>query len=260
MSGAGSGCHGRGLSYQGRGLVARGGVWSPGSWTGLLGAGRGCRGAERGYSGRGLVARGGARSPGGRGVVVRGRQVSGDAVPRGALWVGEGGLGPPASHNAPRPSASSFPSTTSMDQYIVLGRIGEGAHGVVFKAKDREVGAGPRGGGPVGLGEGLGGLWACRPQPPRSPFGGGGVCGPGSPPKTLVCVCPPQDRGNGGPEEGPPAPPRRGGAPPNPAGDQSSAGDRGPPPRKCVCVPPGRLGPPLNFGVPPKPPIYPPTS
>ncbi|KAM9250285.1 cyclin-dependent kinase 20 isoform 4-T4 [Cariama cristata] len=27
-----------------------------------------------------------------------------------------------------------------MDQYIVLGRIGEGAHGVVFKAKDRETG------------------------------------------------------------------------------------------------------------------------
>ncbi|XP_071657391.1 cyclin-dependent kinase 20 isoform X2 [Patagioenas fasciata] len=27
-----------------------------------------------------------------------------------------------------------------MDQYIILGRIGEGAHGVVFKAKDRETG------------------------------------------------------------------------------------------------------------------------
>ncbi|XP_068009087.1 cyclin-dependent kinase 20 [Melanerpes formicivorus] len=27
-----------------------------------------------------------------------------------------------------------------MEQYIVLGRIGEGAHGVVFKAKDRETG------------------------------------------------------------------------------------------------------------------------
>lgn len=129
-------------------------------------------------------------------MVVRGRQVSGDAVPRGALWVGEGGLGPPASHNAPRPSASSFPSTTSMDQYIVLGRIGEGAHGVVFKAKDREVGAGPRGGGPVGLGEGLGGLWACRPQPPRSPFGGGGSVGLGRPPKpSSVSVCVPPKTG-----------------------------------------------------------------
>ncbi|XP_064359474.1 cyclin-dependent kinase 20 isoform X2 [Dromaius novaehollandiae] len=29
---------------------------------------------------------------------------------------------------------------TSMDQYIILGRIGEGAHGVVFKAKNRETG------------------------------------------------------------------------------------------------------------------------
>ncbi|KAK2511471.1 hypothetical protein Q9966_016630, partial [Columba livia] len=31
------------------------------------------------------------------------------------------------------------PVWPSMDQYIILGRIGEGAHGVVFKAKDREV-------------------------------------------------------------------------------------------------------------------------
>ncbi|XP_068780208.1 cyclin-dependent kinase 20 [Struthio camelus] len=29
---------------------------------------------------------------------------------------------------------------TSMDQYIILGRVGEGAHGVVFKAKNRETG------------------------------------------------------------------------------------------------------------------------
>ncbi|XP_074990894.1 cyclin-dependent kinase 20 isoform X1 [Calonectris borealis] len=33
-----------------------------------------------------------------------------------------------------------LPGATSMDQYIILGRIGEGAHGVVFKAKDRETG------------------------------------------------------------------------------------------------------------------------
>ncbi|XP_053908128.1 cyclin-dependent kinase 20 [Cuculus canorus] len=31
-------------------------------------------------------------------------------------------------------------SAPSMDQFIVLGRVGEGAHGVVFKAKDRETG------------------------------------------------------------------------------------------------------------------------
>ncbi|XP_074990895.1 cyclin-dependent kinase 20 isoform X2 [Calonectris borealis] len=38
-------------------------------------------------------------------------------------------------------------------------------------------------------------------------------------------------RRNSGPEEGAPAPAGRGGAPPNPAGDQSPAGDRGAPPR-----------------------------
>ena len=35
-----------------------------------------------------------------------------------------------------------------MERYLILGRVGEGAHGVVFKAKDREVKrAGERGGG-----------------------------------------------------------------------------------------------------------------
>ncbi|XP_053824017.1 cyclin-dependent kinase 20-like isoform X5 [Vidua chalybeata] len=34
----------------------------------------------------------------------------------------------------------TMPRGTSMEQYLVLGRIGEGAHGVVFKAKHRETG------------------------------------------------------------------------------------------------------------------------
>lgn len=185
LSGAGSGCHGRGLSYQGRGLVARGGVWSPGSWTGLLGAGRGCRGAERGYSGRGLVARGGARSPGGRGVVVRGRQVSGDAVPRGALWVGEGGsvLQHPTMPRALPPHPSPVPPVwTSTSSWAAsgkaptvssskprTGRWGLGPAAGVLWAWGRDWG----GCGPVGLNRlgrllGGGGLWAwVAPQNPH---------------------------------------------------------------------------------------------
>lgn len=54
--------------------------------------------------------------------------------------------GPALSHNidyvlplSPPLATLSDPVCTSMDQYIILGRIGEGAHGIVFKAKNIEV-------------------------------------------------------------------------------------------------------------------------
>lgn len=50
-----------------------------------------------------------------------------------------------------------------MEQYIILGRIGEGAHGVVFKAKDREVGLERGAGGPFwGVRSPLRGAWSGR--------------------------------------------------------------------------------------------------
>ncbi|CAM5173823.1 unnamed protein product [Eretmochelys imbricata] len=50
-----------------------------------------------------------------------------------ALWEGKGG--PPHRYGVPVQT-----SQPSMDQYSILGRIGEGAHGIVFKAKNIESG------------------------------------------------------------------------------------------------------------------------
>lgn len=57
-----------------------------------------------------------------------------------------------------------------MDQYCILGRIGEGAHGIVFKAKHVEVRTGapllgsPRGARPV-----FGQVVGAAPAPPAPP-------------------------------------------------------------------------------------------
>lgn len=46
---------------------------------------------------------------------------------------------PPPNHLSASGGAMALPGGGGMERYLILGRVGEGAHGVVFKAKDREV-------------------------------------------------------------------------------------------------------------------------
>lgn len=39
------------------------------------------------------------------------------------------------------PAFEVWPGTSAMEQFSILGHIGEGAHGIVFKAKQIEVNA-----------------------------------------------------------------------------------------------------------------------
>lgn len=87
-----------------------------------------------------------------------------------------------------------------MEQFSILGHVGEGAHGIVFKAKHTEVGL-------------LLVAWAGHAENGR-----------GTNPQTRCFV---SDRRDGGPEEG--GPETAGGWHPQPGfeGDQSPAGDGG---------------------------------
>lgn len=45
----------------------------------------------------------------------------------------------PPNHLSASGGAMALPGGGGMERYLILGRVGEGAHGVVFKANDREV-------------------------------------------------------------------------------------------------------------------------
>src|SRR5258706_409897 len=108
------------------------------------------------------------------------------------------------------PAERALPPT--IGRYVIVGELGRGGHGVVYRGLDPAL---------------------KRPAARGGPFGGGG--GP-RPPR------PPPPRGGGPP---PPAPgPRGGGRAPPPGGPGGGPSGRGGGPCRGPCPPPRRSGPP----------------